>query len=140
MRILAIDYGDRRVGLAISDELGIAAHGLPTIIVQSSKQAANMVVATAVEKEAELILVGLPLNMNGSFGVRVEATEIFCDLCRRRTKIPVETFDERLSSLCARRALDLMNARPSKHKSSIDRMAATIILQDYLSYLDTQTG
>jgi putative holliday junction resolvase len=134
MRILAVDYGDRRVGLAVSDELGIAAHGLPTILVRSAKQAANMVVATANEKEAERIVVGLPLNMDGSSGPRVTITEAFCDLCRKRTKIPIETYDERLSSRQAEQVMSMGKKKPSKHKSSVDQVAATIILQDYLEY------
>ena len=132
MRVLAVDYGERRVGLAVSDELGIAAHGLPTEQVRSPKQAARAVARIAGELAAERIVVGLPLNMDGSRGPRAEATEEFCELCRQRTHVPVETFDERMSTIRARSALDEMGVGRQKQRPQVDRIAAVLILQDYL--------
>ena len=135
VRVLSVDYGDRRMGLAVSDELGIAAHGLPTEEVRSPKQAARAVVRIAAELGAERIIVGLPLNMDGSHGPRAEATEEFCELCRRRTNVPVETFDERMSTVRAQSALHEMGLEARKQRSHVDRVAAVLILQDYLMTL-----
>ena len=138
MRILAIDYGDRRVGMAISDELGMTAHGLATIEVRSQKQAANAIARIAMEHDADKIVIGLPFNMDGSSGERADMTQILVDLCSKRTNLPIETFDERMSSIRANNALKEMGVKKHVQRNHIDRVAATIILQDYL--LSDSTG
>jgi len=132
VRILAVDYGERRIGLAVSDELGIAAHGLPTVEVTSPRNAANAVAKVAVEQGAGLIVVGLPRNMDGSLGPRAQATLEFCELCRHRLRVPVETFDERLTTARARKALHEIGLDARRQRAHTDRIAAVMILQDYL--------
>ncbi len=133
MRVLAVDFGDRRVGMAISDELGIAAHGLDTIEIASPRKGANAVVAMAQERGAGTIVVGMPFNMDGTKGPRAEATDAFCELLRRRTTIPVTTFDERMTSMRATAALREAGMDERSQRGRKDRLAATIVLQDYLS-------
>ena len=139
MRALAVDYGDRRVGLAISDELGIAAHGLDTLDVVSPKRAANAVVAIANERGAERIVVGMPYAMDGSRGPRAEATEEFCELLRRRTNLPIEEFDERFTTKRAEHILREMGIDERRGRGKKDQIAAVFILQDYLSTLQMRT-
>lgn len=132
MRVLAVDYGDRRVGLAVSDALGIAAHGLDTLEIRTPQQAAKAVARTAREKEAERIVVGVPLNMDGTSGERAEVTENFCEEVRKRTDIPVEVFDERWTTMRAERTLHEGGIRARDQKKHVDKLAAVLILQDYL--------
>lgn len=139
MRVLAVDYGDRRVGLAISDELGIAAHGLDTIEVVSPRRAANAVVAIANERDAERIVVGMPYAMDGSRGPRAEATAEFCELLRRRTNLPIEEFDERFTTKRAEHTLHELGIDERRGRGTKDRIAAVLILQDYLSTIHMQT-
>jgi putative holliday junction resolvase len=134
MRILSVDYGDRRVGLAISDELGIAAHGLDTADVTSPRRAANHIVAVAQERNAEIIVVGMPYNMDGTKGDRATKTDEFCVMLRNRTNIPVETFDERLTTSRAESTLHEAGLDERKSRGKKDRIAAVLILQDYLEF------
>lgn len=138
MRVLAVDYGDKRAGLAISDELGIAAHGLDTLTVISPRKAAVAVANIAAEKSAERIVVGMPYNMDGSIGPRAQATEEFCELLRRRTNLPVETYDESFSTERATDAMREAGLSERRQRGKKDRLAAVFILQDYLSELSAQ--
>ena len=132
MRIHSVDYGDRRVGLALSDEFEIAAHGLDTEDVTSPRRAANQVVAVAEKREAELIVVGMPYNMDGTKGDRAAKTDDFCEMLRKRTNIPVEAFDERLTTMRAETALHEAGLDERKSRGKKDRIAAVLILQDFL--------
>lgn len=121
----------------MSDELGIAAHGLRTQTVSSTKEAVERVVEAAVKQRVGRIIVGLPLNMDGSSGPRVEATLRFCTKCRRALTVrgldvPVETFDERLTTMRARAALHEMGLDERKQRAHVDRISAVVLLQDYL--------
>jgi putative Holliday junction resolvase len=138
VRILAVDYGDRRVGLALSDELGIAAHGLPTEQVTSQDEAVETVHRLAKEKNAARIVVGLPLNMDGSRGPRAERTQRYCDklcaaLAAEELTIPLEMYDERMTTLRARSALHELGFREKSQRARVDRVSAIVLLQDYLS-------
>ena len=133
MRVLAVDYGDRRVGLAVSDELGIAAHGLPTVEVRSPQQAAKAVVAKAQELAVERVIVGMPLNMDGSMGERAQATNEFCEMCRQAIDVPIETYDERWTSARARNTLREGGVKARGQRKHIDRISAVVLLQDYLA-------
>ena len=133
MRVLAVDYGDKRVGMALSDELGIAAHGLPTVEVQSPEQAVKAVSRTIAEHRVGKVVVGLPLNMDGSIGPRAKATLAFCAMCRAKGSVPVETFDERWTTVRAERALREGGVRSRKQRKHVDRLSAVLILQDYLA-------
>ena len=135
-RTLGVDYGTRRVGLAVSDELGMMALPLDILPVQSSKQVIRDVLRLCQEKKAAGIVVGLPLNMDGSRGPAVEAVERFVQELRRQSDLPVEVWDERMSSRQVERMLIDHDVSRSRRKGLVDKLAAQVILQ---SYLDAHT-
>jgi len=132
MRILGIDYGERRVGVAISDPLGSIALGLETIEVTSLKDAVAKVCAACRERDVATIVVGLPLNMDGSRGPMVERVERFVSELTVASGLPVVTYDERLSSAMVERTLLDADMSRSKRKGVRDKLAAQVILQGYL--------
>ncbi len=131
-RTLGVDYGERRVGLAISDELGIMALPLDILPVQSSKHMIRDVLRLCQEKQVAVIVVGLPLNMDGSRGPAVEAVERFVNELRRQGDLPVEVWDERMSSRQVERMLIDSDVSRSRRKGLVDKLAAQVILQSYL--------
>ena len=135
MRILGVDFGDKRTGLAISDELGWTAQGLKTIFHWNPEEVANQVVKAAEEYKAEKIVLGLPKNMDGSVGFRGEATKSFAEILKNKIQIPLIFWDERLSTVAAHRTLSEINVRGKKRKDVVDTVAATYILQGYLDSL-----
>ena len=137
MRILAVDYGRRRVGLAVSDELGLAGRGLPPIQAGSQSSAVDSVAQVASDVGAAALLVGLPLNMDGSRGPMAEAAEAFATALNRTTGLPVRLWDERLTTVAARRAIREIGARDRKTKGLVDRMAAVLLLNNYLLAQDS---
>ena len=132
MRILAIDYGERRTGLAITDELGITAQGLDTIIVSNEEEIVSRVAAVAREKGAERIVVGLPLNMNGAESEKSGKVRAFGEALSRETSLPVIFWDERMTSMQAHRVMREMEKKASRNKHMVDRISATLILQEYM--------
>ena len=132
MRILGVDYGERRVGVAISDPLGSIALGGETIEVTSLKDAVAKVCATCQEKEVATVVVGLPLNMDGTRGPMVERVERFVVELTEASGLPVVTYDERLSSAMVERTLLDADMSRSKRKGVRDKLAAQVILQGYL--------
>ena len=135
MRILGVDFGDRRTGVAISDELGWTAQGLKTIFHWNPGEVANEVIKTAEEYNVEKIVLGLPKNMDGSIGFRGEATKSFAEILKSKTNIELLFWDERLSTVAAHRTLNETNLRGKKRKDIVDTVAATYILQGYLDSL-----
>jgi len=133
-KALGIDLGDARVGVAISDDLGMLAHPLETIPVQSTP-VLKRVLALATERSATTIVVGMPRNMNGSLGPAAEKAKAFIEELRRETLIRVVAWDERLSTVSAQRALQEAGRNTKKQRAVIDQVAAQIILQ---SWLDSQ--
>jgi len=131
MRVLGIDYGERRIGLAMSDALGLAAHGLPTLPNRSDEQVLDALRELIAEHEIEAIVVGLPRNMDGSLGPQAETTMAFADKLRG-WGLPVHLVDERLTSERARRVMTDAGLSRSKQRGKVDRMAAQFILQLYL--------
>ena len=131
-RILGVDYGERRMGFAVSDEAEIIAMPLCVVAVLGSRQAAIEVARLVLEKQAGTVVVGLPLNMNGSRGQAAEAVAQFVERLRQTISIPVTTWDERLSSKAAERILIDADVRRQKRKGVIDQLAAQIMLQSYL--------
>ena len=121
MRILGVDYGDKRIGLALSDVLGIVAGPLGTYESQSMRKDIDYIAALAKEKQAEAIVLGLPVNMDGSHGERAEKTKAFGRNLEKVSGLSVIYKDERLSTVSA-----------EKSKGVIDTVAAQIILQSYL--------
>ncbi len=130
--ILGVDYGDARTGLAVSDSLGILAVGAGCIRCEGFRKTAEAVAAAAKEKRAELIVVGNPVNMNGTEGPRSEKCRAFAAALGEMTELPVELYDERLTTVSAHRFLSDANVRGKRRKNSVDELSATIILQDFL--------
>ncbi len=135
MRIMGLDYGDKTVGVAISDELLITAQPIETIERERSsklRKTYQRLEALIAEYGVEKIVVGKPLNMNGTEGERVEITRAFADELTRRTGLEIEMVDERLTTVEADRILAETGVASSARKEHIDKMAAAIILQSYL--------
>jgi len=136
-RILGIDPGEKRIGLALSDPLGITAQGLPTLQIKSPADAAEKISVIAREREVIKIIIGLPLNMDGSEGDQAERAYHLGALLEELLDLPVIFRDERLTSRQAELVLLEADMRRSKRKEHLDRLAAQIILQ---SYLDENEG
>ena len=134
-RLLGIDYGERRVGVAVSDPLGSIALGLCTLQVNGVRDAVEQVAEICREKDAELIVVGMPLNMNGSDSEMSGKVEKFIEKLKAAVDIEIETIDERLSSALVERTLLDADMSRKKRKGVIDKMAAQVILQGYLDRL-----
>lgn len=132
MRILGIDYGDARIGLALSDELKILASPLETYKSQSMRKDIDYVAEIAKKYNCEKIVLGLPLNMNGSEGPRADKTRAFGRNLEKVTQLPIIFKDERLTTVQVERAFDEGNLRKDKRKQIVDRNAAVLILQSYL--------
>jgi putative Holliday junction resolvase len=135
MRIMGLDYGDKTVGVAVSDELLITAQPVTTIERERSnklRKTYQQLEAIIEEYEIEKIVVGKPLNMNGTEGERVEKTRAFSDELMRRTGLEIIEVDERLTTTEADRILEDTGVAHSGRKEHIDKMAAAIILQTYL--------
>ncbi len=139
MRVMGLDYGDKTVGVAISDELLITAQPIETVERERTnklRKTYQRIEALIAEYEVEKIVIGKPLNMNGTEGDRVELTEAFADELSRRTGLEIIWIDERLTTVQADRILEETGVAYSARKEHIDKMAAAIILQ---TYLDGQT-
>ncbi|HVP15034.1 MAG TPA: Holliday junction resolvase RuvX [Terriglobales bacterium] len=133
MRILAVDWGERRIGLAVSDPREVIASGLRTLLVTGPEAAAVAVAAVAAEVEAESIVVGLPLRMDGGRGPAAEAAQSFADLVRERSGLAVETYDERLTSAISERRLREAGVRTGHAKERVDQGAAVALLESFLA-------
>lgn len=133
-KTLALDLGERRIGIAISDLMGIIANGLETYtrkdIQSDCKYIANIVDNNNVKE----IVLGLPKNMDGTCGPRVEKTYAFAEELKKYTNAKIVYYDERLTTVAAEKVLISADVSREKRKTVIDKMAATIILQDYLNF------
>jgi len=135
-RILAVDWGERRVGLAVSDPGGVIATGLVTLVVRGEADAVTRVAAAAREAEAERVVVGLPLLMSGERGSAAESAQRFADLLGLAlAPLPVETYDERLTSAISHRRLREVGVRTGHAKGRVDQGAAIALLESYLQRL-----
>lgn len=123
MRVVALDYGIRRTGVAVSDATGTLARPVTVIDRAATKQGMQQVVALVAEHEAELVLVGLPLTLRGAHGEQAQATEEFVRVLRRRLTVPVETFDERFTTALAQQTAS---------ETAEDALAAAHLLQGWL--------
>lgn len=132
MIILSVDYGDTRTGIAVCDKLEILATPVGVIKEYNSRVLAEKIVALAVEKNAEQIVVGLPKNMDGTLGFRADACKELGSLISVLTDISVVFWDERLTTVSAHRFLNENNVRGKKRKAVVDAVSADIILQDYI--------
>jgi putative Holliday junction resolvase len=135
MRILALDHGTKRIGVAISDELKMIAQPVEFIPAEPFAAFIGRLKELLLEKQVELILVGMPRNMNGSYGPAALKVEQFVAALKTAVTVPIKTWDERLTSAQANRFLIQGNVRREKRKEKVDQMAAAILLQSYLDSL-----
>lgn len=131
-RLLGVDYGDRRVGYALSDPTGLIATAREVVTVEAPAHAANETVRRAGEWGAEGIVVGLPLNMDGTRGPAVQKVEAFVVELKARCALPVYLWDERLTSKSAHDAMRESGLREKDRRGLVDKVAAQILLQAYL--------
>jgi putative Holliday junction resolvase len=134
-RILALDLGKRRIGLAVSDPLGLTAQGLPNLERTNKRADLAALAALARAWEAGLILIGNPLNMGGSEGRQSAWVHEFAHALERYTGLPIQFWDERLTTVEANRVLRSSGISISKRAAAVDRLSATILLQSYLDSL-----
>lgn len=131
-RILGVDWGERRVGIAVSDPTGLIARSLPTLEVRSEEEAAAAVTETARREEAERIVVGLPLKLDGTRGSAAEAAERLARRVESLSGLTVDLWDERLTSAQALRTAHETGERLRGRKGRLDARAAEFLLQSYL--------
>lgn len=132
MRVLAIDHGTVRMGIAVSDPGGMIATPLEYIPATPFTEFLDRLKELIREKEVELILVGMPRNMDGSYGPAAAKVKEFVAVLKEAITIPIQTWDERLTSAQANRFLVQADVRREKRKEKVDRAAAAILLQSYL--------
>ena len=135
MRVIAIDHGTVRMGIAISDELKMIAQPLEFIPAEPFSGFLDRFKALLQKYEVELVLLGMPRNMDGSYGAASIKVREFEAVLKKSITIPIKTFDERLTSVQANRALTQGKAKKKKKRQSVDAMAAAILLQSYLDSL-----
>ena len=131
-RIMGLDIGDKTIGVAVSDLMGLTAQGVTTIKRVGKKKDIEAIKKIIAEKQVNKIVSGLPKNMNGTVGTQGEKVQKFCELLKEETDLPIEFWDERLSTVAAERSLIEGNVRRENRKKVIDMLAAVIILQGYL--------
>jgi putative Holliday junction resolvase len=132
VRILAIDPGSKRVGLALSDPSATIAQALATIPAEPAGSLAARIAQIARTSEAARIIVGLPRRMDGSRGPEANAAQALADAIRKASGLPVELVDERLTTVAAERSLIAAGVRRDKRRLSVDKVAATLMLQGHL--------
>ena len=135
MRILAIDPGTKRMGIALSDELKLIAQPFAFIPAEPFAGFLARLKALLVEKEVELILIGMPRNLNGTYGPAALKVQELVAVLRETIGVPIKTWDERLTSAQANRILIDAEVRRRQRKTKVDQMAAAILLQSYLDSL-----
>ena len=135
MRILALDHGTKRIGIAISDELKMIAQPMEFALAEPFLQFVTRLKEIIREKEVELILIGMPRNMDGSYGPAALKVQEFIAVLKDLVAIPIKTWDERLTSAQAQRFLIQGGVRRQERKEKVDKMAASILLQSYLDSL-----
>lgn len=135
IRVLGLDPGARRIGVAVSDPMGWSAQGLPTIQRQSDKQAIEEIRRIVEDLGVERIVVGLPRNMDGTIGTQARKVLALAELLRASLGLPVETWDERLTTVAAQKSMTETRLSRARRKRTVDRIAAQFILQGYLDSL-----
>ncbi len=139
MRIMGIDYGDSRVGIALSDPLMITAQGHTTLPNKVYGKMIESVAKIAKEHSVDRIVIGMPKNLNGTLGDRADVTQKFCDdLKALVSDTEIILWDERLTTVQAAGILNVTNTRGKDRKNVIDTVAASIILQSYMDYIKYQ--
>jgi putative Holliday junction resolvase len=134
VRVLGLDVGDVRIGVALSDETATIAGGLPTLTRVGPRKDVQAVAALVREREVDEIVVGLPRRLDGTLGPQAEKVQSFAADLRRSVRIPVHEWDERFTSVEANRALMEGGVRRKDRKHSVDKVAAVLILQGFLDH------
>jgi len=137
MRVLAIDHGSKRMGIAISDELRVIAQPMEFIAAEPFDKFLDRLKQIIREKEVSLVLVGIPRNMDGSYGPAALKVQEFVAVLKDAMTVPIKSWDERLTTVQANRFLIEADVRRSKRKEKVDKTAAAILLQ---SFLDSSGG
>ncbi|MBS4007884.1 MAG: Holliday junction resolvase RuvX [Clostridium sp.] len=132
MRILGLDVGDRTIGVAVSDELGLIAQGITVIRRSQWDEDLKRLRELVLEYNVALIVVGYPKNMNGTIGQRAEMAAEFAEKAATALSLPFKLWDERLTTMEAERTLLSADVSRAKRKKVIDKLAAVLILQNYL--------
>jgi putative Holliday junction resolvase len=130
---MALDLGEKHIGVALSDLMGIIANGLETYNRTTLANDINYICNLIKQKEVKIVVFGLPINMDGTIGDRVKKTYDFADELKKYTDAKIEFLDERLTTVAAEKVLLSADVSRDKRKKVIDKLAATIILQDYLN-------
>jgi putative Holliday junction resolvase len=131
-RVMGIDYGDARIGIAVSDAMGWTAQGVETIHRKNEEADLNRISELIRQYDVGTLVLGFPKNMNGTIGPRGELSQQFAELLKEKFGLPVILWDERLSTMAAERMLLSADVSRKKRKQVVDKMAAAIILQNYL--------
>jgi len=131
-RILGIDYGERRIGLALSDPMGIIAKPLKIIDRNITADYISEILNTSIEKKVNVIVVGLPLTLRGDYSKQTIVVQEFIEELTQIGHIPVVSIDERLSSIAAKKSLQEQGVKTGHEKGRVDETAAAILLQEYL--------
>lgn len=134
MKIMAVDYGDVRTGLAVCDRTEFLASPIGVIEERNAPILAMKVAHMAEQYEVGEIVVGLPKNMNGSIGPRAKKCQAFAEMLSELTEVPVNMWDERSTTVTAHQILNQTNVRGKNRKAVVDEVAATVILESYLNY------
>ena len=135
-RLLAIDHGEKRIGLAISDPNKIISKPLKTILLSDIELFYKKLLEIIFDYDIEKLIIGLPVGMDGSYTLQTKKVEAFKDALQGKIKIPIEMFDERLSSISAKKSLISQGVKTGHNKSQIDQTAAAIFLQHYIDTLN----
>jgi putative Holliday junction resolvase len=132
LRILGLDYGEKRIGVAVCDELGLTAQGLPTLIRKTKKHDLEILSSLIRNYSVERIVMGYPLRLDGSEGIQCEKVNRFARLLNKTFSLPVIKWSETLSTKDAEEILISAGIRWQKRKEKVDQLAACLILQNYL--------
>lgn len=134
MIILSVDYGDVRTGIAVCDKNELLASPVCVITERKADVLCEKIAALCAEHKAQLIVMGLPKNMDGSEGFRAEACREFAAMLREKTGLNVEMRDERLTTVSAHTFLNMTDTRGKKRKNTVDAVSAVLILEDFIGY------
>jgi len=133
-RIMGLDIGDNTIGVAVSDLMGMTAQGVTTIRRESKKKDIEAIKNVIKEHNVNMIVSGLPKNMNGTVGPQAEKVKKFCELIREETGLEIDFWDERLTTVSAEKMLISGDVSRKNRKKVIDKLAAVLILQGYLDF------
>jgi len=140
MRYLALDVGERRIGVALSDETATLATGLDTLTRVGARKDANAIAALVRRHAPAAVIVGLPLNMDGTAGAQVEKVRAFVDGLKRRIEVPIVERDERLTTVEAHEILRKSGVAWRQRGALLDKVSAVVILQEYLDHQRSSVG